>query len=139
MLHLHSVLRYAVLILLLAAIVKAFAGWFGKKEFTSGDQKTGLWLMMSAHIQLVIGLVLYFMNGWAAAPMAESMKNAAARFWKVEHIGAMIIAIALITVGRIMTKKSTVALVQHKRSVIFYTLALILILWAIPWADRGLF
>ncbi len=137
MLHLHSILRWALLILLVIAVVKAFSGLRGKKEFTEGDSKVGLFLMMFAHLQLVLGLILYFTEGWAAAPMAESMSGAEARFWKVEHIGVMILAIVGITIGRIRTKKLEDAAAKHKVSLIFYGIALILILSRIPWtADR---
>lgn len=133
MLHLHSLLRWAVLFLLLLALVRSIFALIQKKEFTAGDGKTGLYLMIFTHLQLVLGLVLYFTQGWAEAPMAESMKDAAMRFWKVEHIFAMIVAVALITVGRIRTKKQINMVKGHQTSLIFYGISLLIILWAIPW------
>ena len=139
MLHLHSILRWALLALLLIALVKAISGLINKKEFTEGDGKIGLYLMFVAHLQLIMGLWLYFDLDWASAPMAEAMKSAEARFWKVEHISIMIIAIALITIGRIKTKKITDSLKRHKTSVIFYGIALLLILSRIPWDASKLY
>ena len=64
MLHLHSGLRYVVLILILLAIVKSIIGWVSKKEYSKGDDKIGLFLMITAHLQLLIGLFLYMTKGW---------------------------------------------------------------------------
>ena len=62
MLHLHNLLRYAVVILLVIAVIKGFLGWFGKKEYTKTDNKISLFLLISAHTQLLIGLILYFIS-----------------------------------------------------------------------------
>ena len=139
MLHLHSILRWAVLLLLIYSFAKSVMGLSQKKEFTDGDGKVGLYLMIFAHLQLLLGLALYFMKGWASAPMAESMADATARFWKVEHIFSMVIAIVLITIGRIRTKKLADSVKKHKAAVIFYGISLLLILWGIPWQMRGLY
>ena len=139
MLHLHSILRWAVLALLLVALIKAVSGLLKKKDFTAGDGKIGLMLMIFTHIQLLLGISLYFMNGWATAPFAESMKDPSARFWKVEHIFAMLIVVTLITVGRIRSKKMNDSMRQHKTSLIYYGLALLIVLWAIPWEAARLF
>lgn len=133
MLHLHSLLRWAVLILLLVAIFRSLNGWLNKKPFTDGDNKTGLYLMLFAHLQLVLGIILYYTQGWFDVPFGESMKVAASRFWKVEHLVTMLIAITLITFGRIRSKKATEDNRKHRISAIFYGIALLLILWAIPW------
>ena len=98
MLHLHSLLRWVVLILLVVAFVKSVSGLVQKKDYTKGDGKIGLYLMIFAHIQLLIGLALYFMNGWAVLPMADAMSEPTTRFWKVEHITAMILGIVFITI-----------------------------------------
>lgn len=139
MLHLHSILRWALLLVLITAVVQSLIGLIQKKSFTEGNGKVGLYLMMFAHAQLLLGLVLYFTQGWASAPMAESMQSPEARFWKVEHIGAMIIAITLITVGRIRSKKVSDDKKKHRTSLIFYGIALLLILSSIPWEAGRLY
>ena len=60
LLHTHNLLRYAVIILLIMALVKSFAGWFGKKEYADSDNKVSLFLLISAHLQLLIGLCSVF-------------------------------------------------------------------------------
>ena len=139
MIHLHSLLRWAVLALLFIVLIKSLISLMKKKEFSESDAKTGLFLMIFTHLQLILGLVLYFTQGWASAPFAESMKDAGMRFWKVEHIFAMLLAITLITIGRIRTKKLIGTLKGNKIAFVFYGLSLIIILWAIPWEVTRLF
>jgi hypothetical protein len=93
--------------------------------------------MITAHTQLLIGLFLYFISPFIQVAMVRgmgfAMKDAVLRFWAVEHIGGMVAAIALITVGRILTKKATEHNVKHKRSLLFYLLAFLIIMMLIPW------
>ena len=133
MLHLHSFLRYVVLILLIAAVVKSLMGWRKNKNFNAGDQQIGLFLMITAHVQLLLGLFLYMTQGWLGLSMADAMADPERRFWKVEHIAGMIIAIVLITIGRMRAKRVEGDLRKHKNSFIYYTIALILILGSIKW------
>ena len=136
LLHLHNLLRYVIVILLILAVVKSFIGWFGKKEYTAADNKISLFLLISAHLQLLIGLGLYFISPIVEAGMsnmAESMKNVELRFWTVEHIASMIIGIAIITLGRIMAKKGKSDNAKHRRQAIYFVLAMVLIFSSIPW------
>lgn len=135
-LHLHNLLRYAIVILLILAVAKSFISWFGKKEYTATDKKISLFLLISAHLQLVIGLGLYFMSPIVETALSDfggSMKDAQLRFWGVEHILSMIIGIAIITLGRIMAKKAATDSAMHRRQAIYFLLAMILIFSAIPW------
>jgi uncharacterized membrane protein YozB (DUF420 family) len=132
----HSVLRYAILILLLAAIFRAFSGWFGNKPFTEGTRKLNLFTLIFAHVQLLVGLGNYFMSTnvqIAFSNMGEAMKDKELRYWAVEHIAMMVIAITLITLGYSLSKKGKTDEAKHKRAAIFFTIALLVILYAIPW------
>lgn len=136
LLHLHSLLRYVIVILLIVNVVKSFIGWFSKKEYTAGDNKLSLFLLISAHLQLVIGLVLYTVSPIvkaATSDMANAMKDALLRFWAVEHMLAMIVGIVIITLGRIMGKKGKTDEIKFRRQAIFFTLAMVIIFSAIPW------
>ena len=134
----HSILRYVVLILLILVIIKALAGWFGKKPFTKSDEKLPLFLMISAHTQLLIGIFLYI-----ASPFVQFksgfMKAAIIRYWTVEHIAMMIIAIALITIGKSSLKRLTTDESKYKRLAIMNILAFIIIIAAIFMSKRGFF
>lgn len=140
LLHLHSALRYIVVILLVIAIIKAFTGWFGQKPFTEGDRKLGLFTLISVHVQLLIGLILYFVSPVvqsALSDMGSAMKNPELRFWAVEHIATIIIGIVLITVGYSTAKRATSDLVKFKRIALFYLIGFVLIMTAIPWPFSG--
>ena len=129
MLHAHAGLRWLVLLFLVLAIVKSFAGIIGKKEFKKSDNLIALLLLSFTHTQLIIGVVLYFISPKVIA-IGEAMKESATRFWAMEHGLTMLIAIALITIGRVKSKKSTTDALKHKKGVIFYVIALLLIIWA---------
>lgn len=142
LLHLHNLLRWVILILLVIAIFRHLAGMSGKKPFTKGDKKTGLFLLIAAHIQFLIGLYLWFAGNWGyrllsgAGGMGEVMKNPAMRFWVMEHNLTMLIAIILITIGRGVSKKNLPDVQKHRRTFWFFLIALILILAAVPWPFR---
>lgn len=136
LLHLHNLLRYAIVILLILTVVKSFIGWLGKKEYTAGDNKMSLFLFISAHLQLLVGLGVYFVSPiveMALSDMGKAMKEAALRFWAVEHMLSMILGIVIITMGRIMAKKVKSDGAKFRRQAIFFTLAMVLIFSAIPW------
>ena len=136
LLHIHSLLRYILLIMMLISIVKSFSGWFGKKQYLPGDKKVALFTLISAHLQLVVGLILYFVSPtvkMGLADMGAAMKDPGLRFWAVEHISMMLIAIVLITVGYSSAKRGKDDITKHKRIAIFFLLALIVIFMAIPW------
>jgi hypothetical protein len=139
--HLHNFLRWVVLLFLVIAVIRHLAGMSGKKPFTSADKRTGLFLMISAHIQLLIGLYLWFAGPRGLSlirntGMGEIMKNPEWRFWTVEHNTGMLIAIILITIGRGVSKKALPDLTKHKRSFWLFFIALIIILAVIPWPGR---
>jgi len=130
--HLHSGLRYVVLLLLILAIITAISSLMGKKPYTEGNRKLNLFTLISAHIQLLVGLGLYAMSTMVTfSDMGTVMKTANLRYWTVEHISMMIIAIVLITVGHAKAKRGETAHAKNKSIAVFYTIALIVILAAI--------
>lgn len=140
--HTHSLLRYILLIFLIWATVNAFLKMRGNKPFLALDNKLSLYTFILAHIQLLIGLALYIFgaNGIKLFEkgMSTVMSVSVFRFFAVEHLVGMLIAIALITVGRIKAKKLTEDLAKHKTTFTFFLIALIIILVTIPWPFRNL-
>lgn len=126
--HAHSGLRWVVLVLLVTAIAQAF----GNKEtaLTKGNRKIALFAMIFTHIQLLIGLALFFISN--KVNLSEPFLTAATRFYTVEHLAGMLIAIALITIGHSKAKKSG----SFKPIATFYLIGLIIILASIPWPFR---
>lgn len=134
----HSYWAYIVLIILIIAVVNAFVGIFKKKEFKSTDLRLGLFTLIVSHIQLLIGLVWYFMSPYfnqLTSNTTEVMKTKEIRLLALEHPVMMIIAITLITIGWSKHKKKTSSIAKFKTFAIFYGLALLLILSRIPWTN----
>jgi hypothetical protein len=135
----HSWTRWLVLILAVLAIFKALAGWLGQKPFEKQDNIFGASFVGSMHLQLLLGLLLYFvfspmgLKAIQTLGMGAVMKNADARYWAVEHITVMILAVVLAQVGRSLSKKAPTDLQKHKKAAIFFGIALLLVLSRIPW------
>lgn len=123
----HSGWRYIVLILLVVALLQAITGWLGKKGYTEGNRKLNVFTLISAHIQFLFGLILYFLSPLTKGPSSEALY----RYWKMEHIAVMLLAVILITVGNSKSKKITDGVAKHKTIAIFFGLALILIIGSI--------
>lgn len=132
----HSYLRYIILILLIVVILSSLVGVVNKRPYTAGDNKLGLSLFISTHLQLLIGLILFFVSP-AVQFSGEAMKDDTARYWLVEHNSAMLIAIVFITLARTTSKKMTVGPAKHKRMFIFNLIALVIIVLTISISGRG--
>ena len=129
--HAHSGLRYVVLGLLIAAILIAYSSW---QSNTQGDNKIYLFALIATHTQLLIGLILYVMSPKVDFSL---IKEKVFRFYSIEHVFMMVIAIVLITVGRVRSKK-LVGADKHRTILYFYALAFLIIMAAIPWPFRNL-
>lgn len=139
--HLHSFLRYIVLILLVITVVKAYMAYSKSDSFGKSDNSLSLITMIFVHIQILIGLYLYMTNPnvqGAFADMKAAMGDKVLRFLAVEHITGMLIAMILVTKGRTSIKKQTSDLAKHKTVWVYYGIGLIIILASIPWPFRGL-
>lgn len=139
---LHSLLRWIILILLIAAIVKSYGGMVSRRPFSTADRKLGLFLMISAHSTLLLGLVLWLFGALGLETardqgMGAVMKNAVLRYWVVEHFFGMLVAIVLITIGKGAAKKNIPDGSKFRRSFWLFLLALVIILVTIPWPFRA--
>jgi hypothetical protein len=141
LLHLHSFLRWVILVLAVVAIYKSYIGMTAGKPFTAGDKKTGLFLMIAAHTTLLIGIYQWVVGPWGLQNIENMgfgavMKDSVFRFYAVEHLTGMLIAIILITIGRGVSKKNIPDAVKHKKTFWFFLVALLIILVSIPWPFR---
>jgi membrane protein DedA with SNARE-associated domain len=133
--HAHSGTRWLTLIFLIAAIAIAWSNWSKKTNYPAG--KTPLLGLIFTHVQLILGLALYFMSPkvqFASGVMKDTML----RFYTVEHITVMLIAIVLITMGYSKAKRQSPEAQGHKTIFTFYLIGLLLILVSIPWPFRNL-
>jgi NADH:ubiquinone oxidoreductase subunit 2 (subunit N) len=128
----HSGWAYLALLLLVITVVNSVIGMVSKKEFTAKDRKIALFGLIFTHVQLLVGLILYFVSPLGKDSFGQ-MSDATARLTSLEHPLTNIIAIVLITVGWSKHKKSTTGESKFKTISIFYGLGLLLILSRIPW------
>ncbi|MEO7801031.1 MAG: hypothetical protein ABIR81_03485 [Ginsengibacter sp.] len=135
---LHNILRWAILIFGLWSILTAIGGLSSKRNYSPGDNRSNFLFMLSCDIQLLLGLILYFVNSWfeRLKDLGNNMKDAGNRFFTMEHALLMIIAWLLVHVGRSAVKKSATSNAKFKKTLNFFGLALLLILAAIPWPFR---
>ena len=135
----HSWIRWIILLLFLVVIVRSFLGWKGNKNYAKSDNAMSAALIGSLHLQLLLGLVLYFflspLTQTAFQDFGAAMKNAALRYWAVEHILAMIIGVVIAQIGRSKSKRQNSDSHKFKTTFIFYLIALIIILSRIPFSD----
>ncbi len=136
----HSYWAYLVLIIVLLATLNALAGFFSKREYGARDFRISLFALIVTHIQILIGLVLYFVSplgvkNISTVGMGEIMKNSEYRLFAVEHPFVMILMVVFITIGYSKHKKKLLSHKKFKTLSIFYTIGLILMLSRIPWGQ----
>ena len=137
---LHSYNRYLILAALLFVLYRAYSGWRGQKRFEKVDNTASVALLGLSHLQLLIGLIMYaFTSTWtqtAFANFGAAMKDPMQRYFAVEHILAMIIAVTFVQLGRTLSKKATDDTEKHRKLAIYTTIALVIIVGTL--AQKGL-
>ena len=133
--HSHSGLRWLVLVFLVLAIMNAYNAWKSNTSVWPTHKKTLLFALIFTHLQIVLGLILYFISPKVIFA-GSSMKDAASRFFLVEHSLGMVIAATLITIGYSKAKRSLSG--GGKSVFMYYLIGLLVILISIPWPFRNL-
>lgn len=136
--HLHSYWAYLVVLILLLGVFNFVYKTVKNKEYAPKDMRLALMTLILTHIQLLIGLVLWFVspNGLNAIQTnGMGGLTSAARRLAVEHPFTMLIVVALITIGYSKHKKKRLSAPKLKTLAIFYTIAFVLVLSMIPWAQ----
>jgi Kef-type K+ transport system membrane component KefB len=132
----HSLFRWLVLISLLIAIYRGYKGVQNRSSFSKSDNLIRHWTATIAHIQLIIGITLYSQSPsikYFWANKAEAIKNADATFFALIHILLMIAAIVVITIGSALAKRRNTDHAKFKTMLIWFVIALLIIIIAIPW------
>lgn len=135
----HSYWAYLVLLIVVLATFNAVVGYFSKKEYGANDFRISLFALIVTHIQLLIGLILYFVSPLGLQSMTNNgmgavMKDSTLRLYAIEHPFIMILTVVFITIGYSKHKKKLVSSGKFKILAIFYTIALVLMLSRIPWS-----
>jgi hypothetical protein len=132
----HSLVRWLVLISLLVAIFQAYKGWLRNKPFTKLDNIIRSATVNVTHLQFVLGIVLYCISPvvrYFLGYFKTAVHQREIRFFGMEHITMMMIAVVLITIGSMKAKRQPTDKQRFKTMAIWFTIALIIILASIPW------
>lgn len=138
--HTHEYVRYLILVALAFVLFRSFLGWFGRKPYEKMDNIGASALLGLSHLQLLTGLILYF--GYSVyvkqdiSAITDPELKSWVRYFKMEHISMMVLAVALIQIGRIASKKAADPIVKHKKMAIYTAIAALLIV--VTLAMKGL-
>ena len=137
----HNLFRWIVVILAVYALYNNYTGWRNAKVFSKKDKSLNGIFIGTLHLQLVIGFILYFgyspYVSQAMENMGKAMKDPVSRFWAVEHILGMIIAVAVAQIGNIISKKAGTDTEKFRKAFVFFLIAVIIIILSHPFAFHG--
>ena len=136
LLPLHSAFRWFVLLVLIIAIVNAYRGWKGQKAFSKLDNSVRYITATAVHIQFLMGIWLYIISPvvhhfWNNP--SQTIHEREIRFFGIEHITVMLIAVIVITIGSAKVKQKLTDAEKFKTVLVWFTIGLFLILTSIPW------
>lgn len=137
LLALHSWIRWLVLIGLFFAVYRAYVGWRSDKRFTTLDDRARIIATTIAQVQLVVGLGLYFFSpivDYFLKNFADAVHMREIRFFGMEHITMMAIAVTLLTVGSVKVKRTKGDQQKFKKMFFWFVIALLIIVLSIPWS-----
>ncbi len=134
---LHNLVRWVVIILGAVAFGMALSGWLGKRPWSERNRKLGAFFGMAVDIQLLLGLVLYFISPLMRTALQNfggAMSSGDLRFFALEHPLSMVLGIVFAHLGSVLPRKVDDPQAKFKRAAIFFGLALLFILFATPWS-----
>lgn len=134
---LHNITRWLIIGFAVWALVRAYLGWFKKLEWSKSDDRAGIFFTSMIDLQVLLGFLLYFLFSPAApqlvANFGAAMKTPYVRFFGIEHVLMIVIAMIVAHVGRTLSKRAKTTIAQHRAAAIGFSLAILIILAAIPW------
>jgi hypothetical protein len=137
---LHNIIRWVVVLGGLYALVLTLQGFFTRTAWTATVQRAGLIFTSALNIQLVLGILLYFVSPYIQglvtgmrADMGAIMGDRQSRFFAIEHWFTMILALIIAQVGYSLSKRAKDDRTKYVRSSVAYVLAALLIAYGIPW------
>jgi uncharacterized membrane protein len=136
LLFLHNITRWIVLIVAIWALIQMYRGWFGQTPWTNEDSRVNRIFVAVLGIQFLIGVVLYIVSPLTQAAMQDfgaAMRDSDLRFFAVEHVLMMLIAVAVANIGSAMARRATDAVKKHRNAAIWFTISVVIILASIPW------
>jgi len=136
LLFVHSWLRWVLVALILIAIARSVRGARGDLPWLPADSRVRVATVAAFDTQFMLGLILYFISPVtpkSGAAFGAYMKVSQLRFFSVEHVFSMVLAVATLHIGSVRSKKADNDHDQHKRWAIAVGIALFFVLAGIPW------
>ena len=138
----HNLLRWVIVILAVYALVRLILGWVQNRNWVQPDQKAVTFFTIALDIQLLVGLLLYFVFSdlikAAFSDFGAAMSNQVLRFFTVEHSLLMVFAVIIAHVANAAGKKDLTDAKKFQRVTLLLGLAVVLIIAGVPWASRPL-
>jgi uncharacterized membrane protein YozB (DUF420 family) len=133
----HNIMRWVIVVLAIVALVRAYRGWLGKREWSQSDRKAGMFFSIALDIQLLLGLILYFgfspITRTAFSNISAAMANGDIRFFFLDHFFYMLLAVILVHIGVATSRRAVDESAKHRRAAIFFGLAALSIVLGMPW------
>jgi hypothetical protein len=134
---LHNIVRWVVLITAILALVRAYRGWLQSREWSARDRQTGVFFTSALDTQLLLGLILFFISPWTRALLTGNftgmMSDPTMRFFSIEHVPFMIVAVVLAHIGSARARRATDSAAKFRQTAIFFSLSVLVIILIIPW------
>lgn len=133
----HNVLRWVVILLGVLALIRSYVGFLGNRQWGNIDRKIGVFFSSAIDLQLLLGLILYFFLSTVTRTVftdfSAAMANDGTRFFVLEHVFFMILAVVFVHLGSILPRKVEQSKAKFARAAIWYTLTFLVIMLGVPW------
>lgn len=138
---LHSLLRWAVVLMAFYTLIRSFIGMSSKSSFSKTDNLSQVIYVSLVDVQVLIGLILYFTSSIgfrniSLMGMKEVMHDGFFRFFAIEHITGMLLAFILLHIGRAKCKRALNGPAKFKTFFIWNLIVILIMLATIPWPFR---
>ena len=137
LLSLHSLMRWLVLLSLVFAVYRAYSGWRSNRSYSKLDDRTRIITLTIVHLQATLGLWLYFVSpvvDYFLKNFGEAIHMREIRFFGMEHITVMVVAVTLLTIGSVKVKRMETDQQKFKTMFVWYSISLLIIFLSIPWS-----
>lgn len=127
----HGFVSSIFTIIAIIIIYRSIRGWSFKKAYTKWDNNISILFLVFLYIQLILGILLYFVLGnqtGGASNMEEAAQQLSLRFWALEHFAIMIFTLFLSQMGWIFIRKSQLDVNKHKNTVFYFGISILLII-----------
>ncbi len=128
--NIHGIISTVFTITAITILLRSIRGWSLNKAYTKLDKNISILFLVFLYIQLVLGILLYFVLGnqqSGAESMEEAITQTSIRYWALEHFIIMIFALFLSQIGWVFIRKSKLDLNKHKNTLFYFGISILLI------------